>query len=106
MGGAVFPLYYYLVLSYGGGDEDNGNLLQKVPFTHCARSAPSPAACHRRPAPPLEAPGHSHTSLGQDTLDLKILFVTLLITASYFIFYVACFRRLFLILANVWLSLW
>ena len=101
MGGAVFPLYYYLVLSYGGGDEDYGNLLQKVPFTHCARSAPSPAACHRRPAPPLEAPGHSHTSLGQDTLDLKILFVTLLITASYFIFYVACFRRLFLILANV-----
>ena len=23
----MFPLYYYLVLSYGGGDEDNGNLL-------------------------------------------------------------------------------
>ena len=37
---------------------------------------------------------------------LKFLLVTLLITASYIIFYVACFRRLFLMLPNVWQSLW
>ena len=36
----------------------------------------------------------------------KFLLVTLLITASYIIFYVACFRRLFLMLPNMWLSLW
>ena len=33
MGGAVFP-FIYLVPNYGGGNEDNGDLLQKVPCTH------------------------------------------------------------------------
>ena len=35
--------------TYGGGNEDNGDLLQKVLCMHCALSAPSPAASHHEP---------------------------------------------------------
>ena len=38
--------------NYGGGNEDNGDLLQKVPCTHCCTQCPQP--CSR---PPL-----THTS--------------------------------------------
>ena len=48
----------------GGGNEDSGDLLQKVPCT-AALSAPSPAAGHRRPTPLRETPGHSQASLAQ-----------------------------------------
>ena len=33
--GYVPSLLFDLRLSYGGGNEDNGDLLQKVPRTHC-----------------------------------------------------------------------
>ena len=33
--------------NYGGGNEDNGDLLQKVPCTHPALSAPDPCLCQR-----------------------------------------------------------
>ena len=49
--------------NYGGGNEDNGGLLQKVPCTHAALSAPDPG--HRRPMPPVETLGHSQARLGQ-----------------------------------------
>jgi len=32
--GCVFTLLFDLRPNYGGGNEDNGNLLQKVPCTH------------------------------------------------------------------------
>ena len=36
-------------------------------------SAPSPAAGHRRPMPPLETPGHSRASLGQALVGSPLL---------------------------------
>ena len=51
--------------NYGGGNEDNGNLLQK-PLAHSAAlSAPDPAAgdCQLTPLP--ETPGHTWAYLGQ-----------------------------------------
>ena len=32
VGGAVFPLLFDLRPNYGGGSEDNGDFLQKVPY--------------------------------------------------------------------------
>ena len=55
----------YLGPNYGGGNVENGDLLQKVPCMHCYLSAPSPAAGHRQSMPPLETPGHSWAGLGQ-----------------------------------------
>ena len=49
--------------NYGGGNEGNGNHLQKVPCT-ASLSAPTSAAGHHQPTPPLETPGHSRASLG------------------------------------------
>ena len=56
------PSLFDLMPNYGGGNEDNGSLLQKVP---CTFSASNPVAGHHRPTPPLETPGHSQASLGQ-----------------------------------------
>ena len=50
--GCVPSLFFGLRPNYGGGNEDNGDLLQKIPCTHTATlSAPSPAAGHHRPTP-------------------------------------------------------
>ena len=53
--------------NYGGGNEDNGFLLHKVPCRHCYRqlSAPSSSTGHRLPTPLPETPGHSWASPGQ-----------------------------------------
>ena len=64
MGGAVTSLLFELRPNYGGGDEDNGDLLQKVLHTYCI-SAPDPAPSHHRPTSLRETPGHSRASLGQ-----------------------------------------
>ena len=58
----VPSLLFDLMPNYGGGNEDNSGLLQKVP---CTFSAPNPVAGHHRPTPPLETPGHPQASLGQ-----------------------------------------
>ena len=63
--GCVPSLLFDLRLNYGGGNEDNGDLLQKVQCMHCPLSAPDPAAGHHRPMPPLATPGYSRASLGQ-----------------------------------------
>ena len=65
----VPSLLFDLRSNYGGGNEDNGEPLQKVPCTHCHTQCPNPAAGHERPNPPLESPGHSWTSLGQSLTD-------------------------------------
>ena len=44
--GCVPSLLFDLRPNYSGGNEDNGDLLQKVPCMHAALSAPSPAAGH------------------------------------------------------------
>ena len=60
----------YLGPNYGGGNEDNGDLFQKVMYCYAqyhactaTLSALNPAAGHRQPMPPLETPGHSQASL-------------------------------------------
>ena len=62
MGGGLCSLpVIYLGPNYGRGNEDNGDLLQKVPCMYCS----NPAACHCQPIPLLETPGHSQASLVQ-----------------------------------------
>ena len=46
--GCVPFLLFDLRPNYGGGNEDNGNLLQKVPCTHCRTQRPRP--CSRPPS--------------------------------------------------------
>ena len=41
--GCVPSLFFDLRTNYGGGHEDNGNLLQKVPCTHCYTQCPKPS---------------------------------------------------------------
>ena len=57
-GWGCVPSIIYLRPNYGGGNEDNKDLLQKV-------SAPNPAAGHHWLMPPMETPGHSPASLAQ-----------------------------------------
>ena len=57
--GCVPSLLVNLRPNYGGGNEENGDHLQRshahtVPF-----SAPDPVAGHHRPTPLLETPGQS-----------------------------------------------
>ena len=58
--------------NYGGGNEDNGGLLQKVPCTHCCTQCPQP--CSRPPLTHASARGHSQTSLGQSLVGSLLLF--------------------------------
>ena len=72
--GYVPSLLFDLRSNYGEGNEDNGNLLQKVLHTHTAAlSAPDPAAGHHQPMPPLETPGHSWTLTGQSLVESLLL---------------------------------
>ena len=60
--GCVPSLLFDLRANYGG-NEENGDLLQKVPCMHCFAS--SPEAGHRRPTPLPETPGHTWACLDQ-----------------------------------------
>ena len=42
--GCVPSLLFDLRPNYGGGNEDNGNLLQKVPGMHCCTQCPQPCS--------------------------------------------------------------
>ena len=55
----------YLGPNLGGGNEDNGDLLQKSHACTATLSVPNPAAGHHQPTPPLQTPGHSQASLDQ-----------------------------------------
>ena len=59
--GAVFPPCY--LPNYGGGNEDNGNLPQKIPGKYCPSPCPQPC---NRPLPThafARTPGHPQASL-------------------------------------------
>ena len=71
--GCVPSLLLDLRPNYGGGNEDDGDLLQKVPCSTAALSAPNPAAGHRKPIPLLETPGHSGASLSQSLVGSLLL---------------------------------
>ena len=45
--GSVPSLLFDLRLNYGGGNEDNGHFLQKIPCTHCCTQCPQ--TCSRLP---------------------------------------------------------
>ena len=61
MGGAVFPPYLPGP-NYGGGSEDNGDLLQKIPCMHCYSPCPQPCS---RPPPTHASAGDSWTLTGK-----------------------------------------
>ena len=69
----VPSLLFTLGPNYGGGNEDNGDLLQKAPCMCCYTQCPNPAAGHHRPTSPLETPGHSQASLGQSLVGSLLL---------------------------------
>ena len=71
--GCVPSFLFDLRPSYGGGDEDNGDLLQKVPCRHCCTQYPKPAAGHHRSTPLPETPGPSWASLGQSLVGSLLL---------------------------------
>ena len=71
--GCVPSLLFDLRPNHGGGDEDNSDLLQQAPGTHCYTQCPHPAAGHHRPTPPPETPGHLRASLGQTLLGSLLL---------------------------------
>ena len=48
VGGALLPPCYLPVAKLGGGNEDNGDLLQKVPCMHCCTQCPR--SCNRPPS--------------------------------------------------------
>ena len=58
---------------YGGGNEDSGDLLQKVYVCTATLGASDPAAGHCRPTPPPETLGHSRASLGQSLVRSLLL---------------------------------
>ena len=60
--------------NYDGGNEDNHDLLQKIPFTCCCTQCPQTAADYCRPNPLLKTPGHSWASLGQSLVGSLLLF--------------------------------
>ena len=62
MGGSVLPPYYLPGAKPCGGNEDNGDLLQKIPCMYCYTQCPQP--CSR---PPLiyASAGDSWTLIGK-----------------------------------------
>ena len=56
--GCVPSLLFGLGPNYGGGNEDNGDLLQKLPCTHCCTQ------CHQ----PCSRPPLTHTSTGDSCI--------------------------------------
>ena len=62
--GCVPSWLFDLKPNYGGGNEDNGDLFQKVP-NNATLSAPNPAAGLHHFTPLPETPGHSWESLDQ-----------------------------------------
>ena len=63
--GCVPSLLFHLRPNCGGGNEDNGDLLQMFHGRTAPLSSPNPVAGHCQPMPLPETPGHSRESLGQ-----------------------------------------
>ena len=68
--GCVPSLLFDLRPNYGGGIEDNGDLLQKVPCRHCYTQCPQP--CSRPPLTHTSA-GDCWASLGQSLVGSLLL---------------------------------
>ena len=71
--GCVPSLLFDLRPNYGGGNEDNGFVLLKVPCVHCYTQCPQPCS---RPPPThtsIGDSGHSRASLGQSLVGSLLL---------------------------------
>ena len=67
MGRAVFPPLFYLRPNYGGGNDDNGDLLQKALQRHCCTLCPRPCSSHQHTRlcrRLLGTPGQAWVTLG------------------------------------------
>ena len=62
LGGAVFSLLLFTWANYGGGNEENGKLIQKVTCRHCYTQCPQPCS---RPPPTRVSTGDSWTLTGK-----------------------------------------
>ena len=71
--GRVPSLLLDLRPNYGRGNENNCDLLQKVPCTHWYTQCPNPSAGHCWPMPPPETPRNSRASLGQSLVESLFL---------------------------------
>ena len=60
--GCVPSMLFALRPNYGGGNESNGDFLQKVPCMHCYTQCPQP--CSRLPLTHVSA-GHSWTLMSK-----------------------------------------
>ena len=60
--GLCFSLLFYLIPTYGRGNEDNGDLLRKVPLRHCYTQCPQPC---NRPPPTHASTRNSWTPTGK-----------------------------------------
>ena len=72
--GCVPSLLFDLRSNYGGGNEDDGDLLQKVPCRHCYPNTSNPAAGYHHPTPLPETPGPSQANLGQSLVGVTAPF--------------------------------
>jgi len=71
--GCVPSLLFDLGPNYGGGNEDNGDLLRKFPWMHCSTQCPQPCS---RPLLTYASSGdswHSQASLGQSLVGSLLL---------------------------------
>ena len=59
--------------NYGGGNKDNGNLLQKVPCRHCYTQCPHTWSRPLSTQASAKTPGHSRPSLGQSLVGSLLL---------------------------------
>ena len=69
----VPSLLFVLGPNYVGGNEDNGDLLQKAPCTDCHTQCPQPSSRPPRSVPLPETPGHSQASLHQSLVGSLLL---------------------------------
>ena len=83
-GGDYVPsLLFDMSPKYGGGKEDNSNLLQKAPCRHYYTQCPQPAAGHVRSTSPPDTPGHTRASLGQSLVGLPLQVPSVLVHTSF-----------------------
>ena len=71
--GCVPSLLFGLRSNYGGGNEDNGNLLQKVPHKHCYTQCPQPCSRPLLTQASTKIPEHSQASLVQSLVGSLLL---------------------------------
>ena len=101
--GCVPSPLFYLRPIYGGANEDNGDLLRKVPCTHFCSECPWPCS---RPPPTHASTGHSWTLMGKSGLvyfGVTALFPWFLVHPNFCLYRPrVCFPSSVWVLAALW----